>query len=109
MVMVWFGLSFIVKLPLPVALDMFISIISYSIFENLSLIQSVTPFLGDPHSYEYKQNKDAIGDVAAKEEAVDMIRLSDAMAEMPTEVAAIAEINSSKTSSSGKIENTVET
>lgn len=86
-----FGLSFIVKLPPPVAFDMFTSIITYSIFEEgWSLIQSVTPLLGDPPSYEYKPNNDRIGDVAAKQEAVEMIRQSKAFAEMPTEVAIAA-------------------
>ena len=86
-----YGLTFITKLPLPVAFDMLTSIISYSIFnEGWSLIQSVTPFLDDPPSYEYKPNNDRIGDVAAKKEAVAMIRQSKAFAEMPTEVAITA-------------------
>jgi len=86
-----FGLSFIVKLPPAVALDMTLSIVTYSLFnEGWSLIQSVTPFLGDPPSYEYKPNNDRIGDVAAKKEAVEMIRQSKALAEMPTEVAITA-------------------
>lgn len=87
----WFGLNFILKLPPSVAFDMFLSIVSYSIAGNLSLIQSVTPFLGEPPSYKFKRNMDFIGDVAAKEEAVRMIRRSNAdVAEMPTEVAATA-------------------
>ena len=89
--LVLFGLSFIVKLPPAVALDMTLSIVTYSLFnEGWSLIQSVTPFLGDPPSYEYKPNNDRIGDVAAKKEAVEMIRQSKALAEMPTEVAITA-------------------
>lgn len=87
----WFGLSFVVKIPLPVAFDMFTSIVSYSIFnEGWSLIQSVTPFLDPPPSYEYKPNNDRLGDAAAKQEAVEMIRQSKAFAEMPTEVALAA-------------------
>ncbi len=83
-----FGLSFVLKLPPPVALDMVGSIVSYSIFnEGWSLIQSVTPFLDPPPSYAYKPNNDRIGDVAAKQEAMEMIRQSKAFAEMPTEVA----------------------
>lgn len=86
-----FGLSFIVKLPFPVALDMFLSIITYSLFnEGWSLIQSVTPLAGKPPSYEYKPNNDRIGDIAAKQEAVEMIQQSKALAEMPTEVAITA-------------------
>ena len=60
---IWFGLSFIVKLPPVVALDMAASIGGYSLTEGLSLIQSVTPLLGEPFSYEYKRNEDRIGDV----------------------------------------------
>ena len=82
-----YGINFIVKLPPSVAWDMFTSIVGYSVFENLALIQSVTPLLGEPESYEYKRNMDRIGDVAAKQEALRMIRESLAFAEMPTEVA----------------------
>ena len=87
-----FGLNFVTKLPPSVGLAMFLNIVSYSISENLSLVQSVTPFLGEPPSYEYKRNSDCIGDIAAKEEAVRMIRQSNAdVVEMPTEVAVTAE------------------
>merc|ERR1712070_163744 len=86
-----FGLSFVLKLPPSVALDMAGSIVSYSIFnEGWSLIQSVTPFLDPPPSYAYKPNNDRTGDVAAKKEAMEMIRQSKAFAEMPTEVAILS-------------------
>jgi len=86
-----FGVSFLTKLPLPVALDMTASIIGYSLSnEGWSLIQSVTPLLDPPPSYEYKPNNDRIGDVAAKQEAMAMIRESKAFAEMPTEVAILS-------------------
>src|SRR3569623_25750 len=42
-----YGLNFIVKLPPVVALDMLSSIISYSIAEGTTLLQSVTPFFGE--------------------------------------------------------------
>jgi lycopene beta-cyclase len=87
----WFGLNFIIKLPPQVGLAMFTSIVSYSLFENLSLIQSVTPFLGEPDSYEYNRNLDRIGDIVTKQEAVRMIQQSEAFAEMSTEVAATTE------------------
>lgn len=80
---IWYGLSFIVKIPLPVAIDMVSSIVGFSVFENLSLIQSVTPFLGEPESYEYKRNTDRIGDVAAKLEARKMIAESKVTMELP--------------------------
>ncbi|KAG7346246.1 lycopene cyclase family protein [Nitzschia inconspicua] len=95
---IMYGVNFILKLPPPVAWAMFTNIVSYSIFENLSLIQSVTPLLGEPESYEYMRNTDRIGDVAAKQEALRMIQASLAFAEMPTEVAAIASGSETKTS-----------
>jgi lycopene beta-cyclase len=60
---IWYGLSFIVKIPLPVALDMAANIVQYSITEGIDLAQSVTPIFGEPYSYEYKRNMDRIGDV----------------------------------------------
>lgn len=99
----WFGVNFIIKLPPKVGLDMFSSIVSYSVFENLSLIQSVTPFLGEPESYEYNRNMDRIGDVAAKLEAVRMIKQSQSFAEMSTEVAAITETAITETGAPNKI------
>lgn len=86
-----YGISFIVKIPPSVALNMALSIVSYSIFnEGWSLVQSVTPLFGSPPSYEYMVNTDRTGDVAAKQEAVRMIRESNSIAEMPTEVALTA-------------------
>jgi lycopene beta-cyclase len=61
----WFGLTFIIKLPLPVGLDMAANIVQYSISEGTPLPQSVTPFFGEPPSYEYKRNNDRIGDVVS--------------------------------------------
>jgi lycopene beta-cyclase len=61
----WFGLTFIIKLPLPVAVDMAANIVQYSISEGTPLPQSVTPFFGEPPSYEYKRNNDRIGDVVS--------------------------------------------
>ena len=79
----WYGLSFIVKLPLPVALDLAYSILTYSLADGISLAQSVTPFFGEPYSYEYKRNVDRIGDVAAKTEAMSMISESKVTDEVP--------------------------
>ena len=59
----WFGLTFVLKLPPGVALDMATSIITYSLQEGIPLMQSVTPFFGEPYSYEYKRNNDRIGDM----------------------------------------------
>lgn len=59
----WYGLSFVVQIPLPVALDMAASIVKYSVTEGIDLAQSVTPIFGEPYSYEYKRNMDRIGDV----------------------------------------------
>eukprot|EP00980_Cylindrotheca_fusiformis_P004023 scaffold880_cov132-Cylindrotheca_fusiformis.AAC.19 len=79
----WFGLSFIVKIPLPVALAMTGSIVKYTVTEGIDLAQSVTPIFGEPFSYEYKRNLDRIGDVAAKKEALEMIKESSITEEVP--------------------------
>jgi len=79
----WFGLSFIVRIPLPVALDMAASIAMYTITEGVPLPQSVTPFLGEPKSYEYERNQDAVGDVAVKTEARKMIMDSKVTQKLP--------------------------
>lgn len=77
-----FGVNFIIKLPPPVALDMAANIVA-SCFTGTSLLQSVTPFFGEPDSYEYERNNDRMGDVAAKEEAKRMIQGSSVTAEIP--------------------------
>ncbi|KAL9191321.1 hypothetical protein ACHAXT_001027 [Thalassiosira profunda] len=71
-----FGLTFVSKLPVQVALDMLGSIAAYSITEGVPLPQSVTPLLGLPDGYEYKEKPAAVGDVAAKVEARRMIEAS---------------------------------
>jgi len=71
-----FGLSFVSKLPVPVALDMLGSIAAYSITEGVPLPQSVSPLLGLPDGYGYKEKAAAVGDVAAKAEARKMIEES---------------------------------
>ena len=68
-----YGLTFVSKLPVSVALDMLGRIASYSITEGVPLPQSVTPFLGLPDGYEYKEKPAIVGDVAAKAEARKMI------------------------------------
>mmetsp|Transcript_35262 Transcript_35262/g.85502 ORF Transcript_35262/g.85502 Transcript_35262/m.85502 type:complete len:579 (+) Transcript_35262:39-1775(+) len=80
---IWYGLNFIVKIPLPVAADMTSSILTYSLLEGIDLMQSVTPFFGEPYSYEYKRNTDRIGDTNAKEEALSMIKESKVTEEIP--------------------------
>ena len=77
-----FGVNFIVKLPPEVALDMAASIVQYSL-KTTQLLQSVTPFFGEPYSYEYDRNMDRIGDVAAKKEARAMIAQSQVVEELP--------------------------
>ncbi|KAL7508077.1 hypothetical protein ACHAXN_005160 [Cyclotella atomus] len=74
-----FGLSFVSKLPLPVALDMLGSIAAYSITEGVPLPQSVAPFLGLPDGYGYKEKKTVLGDVAAKAEARKMLSGQEAI------------------------------
>lgn len=81
----WFGLSFIVKLPPPVALAMAKAILMYTLEEGTPLMQSVTPLVGEPASYEYDDYVQAnAGDVAAKLEAKSMIQQSAVTEEVPT-------------------------
>ena len=86
----WFGLSFIVRIPFPVALDMALSIASYSLSQGAPLPQSVTPFLGAPDSFEYRPNQDGVGDVAAKQEARSMIQASKTTEDLPVAFGAAA-------------------
>lgn len=78
-----YGLNFLVRIPPTVALDMLSSIVTYSVQEGTPLLQSVTPFFGEPSSYEYKRNNDRVGDVAAKLEARRMIQESTVTADLP--------------------------
>lgn len=80
-----FGLTFVSKLPPAVALDMFLSIIGYSISEGVALPQSVTPLLGLPDGYEYKPKSAEQGDVAAKLEARRMIEESSTEEVIPVD------------------------
>ena len=81
----WYGLNFVARLPPSVALNMFGSIVSYVVFTDLALAQSVTPFLGEPDSFECKTNLDNQGDVAAKNEARRMIEESKVMEDLPVD------------------------
>lgn len=81
----WFGLNFIVRIPAPVAVDMLGNIVGYIFSEGLPLAQSVTPFLGEPESYELEPNKDGVGDVAAKMEARRMIQQSILGQDLPVD------------------------
>jgi len=71
---VYFGIVFLTKLPPNVALDMAVSIVAYTLENGLDLIQSVTPLLGEPdtfdQSFQFRKNN---GDVAAKWEAKEMM------------------------------------
>jgi len=71
-----------VKLPPQVAIDLTASIIQYSL-STTQLLQSVTPFFGEPDSYEYDRNMDRLGDVAVKTEARKMMSSSDVVPEVP--------------------------
>ncbi len=78
-----FGLTFVSKLPPSVAIDMLLSIVTYSISQGLPLPQSVTPFFGEPESYEYVERPKNQGDVAAKNEARKMIEASKVEEQVP--------------------------
>ena len=79
-----FGLQALVKLPPDMALKMALYIITYPDLGDV--IQSVTPFLGEPESYEksikFRENR---GDSVAKDEAMEMLcncdRCEDASSE----------------------------
>ena len=79
-----FGVTFLSKLPPKVAFDMLSSIITYS-FTGISLLQSVTPFFGDPLGYKYLVEEKQVGDVAAKKEAKDMMQKSQVVDYVPVE------------------------
>jgi hypothetical protein len=78
-----FGLTFVSKLPPKVALDMLLSIATYSLSEGIALPQSVTPLFGEPDSYEYEDRPANQGDIAAKNEARKMITESKLEVDTP--------------------------
>lgn len=74
---IWFGINFLTRLPAQVALEMIAAIVGYSLAEGAPLPQSVTPFLGAPPSYEYKDfAMETVGDPKAKAEAKRLIMTS---------------------------------
>lgn len=81
----WYGVNFLSRLNPKVALDMVANIVYYMLFENLALAQSVTPFLGEPDSFDSKPNQDRIGDIAAKIEARQMIQESSISMDLPVD------------------------
>lgn len=81
----WYGVNFLLKLPPPVAADLVGSIVAYMVTDGVPLPQSVTPFLGEPDSYEYRRNTDRIGDIAAKVEARRMIMEAKLTEEIPVD------------------------
>jgi lycopene beta-cyclase len=85
---IWYGMNFLVRIPPPVAVDMVGSIVAYMIAEGVPLPQSVTPFLGEPASYELKPNTNGVGDVAAKMEARRMIEASALGQDLPSDFSA---------------------
>jgi len=77
-----FGLLFIIKLPPPVAAGMFLSIVK-SCISGIDLMQSVTPLFGNPPGYNYVDQSGERGDLAAKNEAKNMIEKSEVEEEVP--------------------------
>lgn len=71
-----FGLKALSKLPPKLIISKLVFMLSYSVQENkwVELLQSVTPFLGEPERYEeslmFRRNQ---GDLNAKKEAVEMM------------------------------------
>jgi len=66
-----YGLNFISKIPLPVAVDMFLSIVSYSISQGIPLPQSVTPLLGKPEGYKFVERPKKSGRCCSKERSTE--------------------------------------
>jgi len=79
----WFGVLFLTKLPLKVALDLAFSIALYCVTEGVPLPQSVTPFFGKPKGYGYVEREGGVGDEVVKKEARDMIAASRVTKELP--------------------------
>jgi len=77
-----FGLVFIARIPLPVAVGMFLEIVKSSL-GAIDLPQSVTPLFGDPDGYGFVERPAERGDVAAKSEARRMIKESEVEEEVP--------------------------
>jgi len=71
-----FGVAFLTKLPLKVALRFVGAIVSYTLADGPDLIQSVTPLLGEPLPFSAANDfkASANGDVQAKKEAAEMMR-----------------------------------
>eukprot|EP00437_Effrenium_voratum_P011976 CAMPEP_0181450544 /NCGR_PEP_ID=MMETSP1110-20121109/28230_1 /TAXON_ID=174948 /ORGANISM="Symbiodinium sp., Strain CCMP421" /LENGTH=626 /DNA_ID=CAMNT_0023574767 /DNA_START=46 /DNA_END=1922 /DNA_ORIENTATION=+ len=71
-----FGLQLVTKIPPPVVLRLMAAIGRFSLTYGVSLIRSVTPLFGSPPSYAYTPPvpKEEIGDVAAKREAMEMMK-----------------------------------
>ena len=82
-----FGLVFVSKLQWQITLKLVTAIITYSIKDGPPLIQSVTPLLGEPESFEYIPRPKNQGDVAAKREAWKMIQESKVEDVMPNSFA----------------------
>jgi len=86
-----FGVTFLTKLPAKVATDMFLSIITYSL-SGTSLLQSVTPFFGEPLGYKFIKGSDKPGDIAAKAEAKQMMSKSSVVEYIPTDFAEVDKV-----------------
>ena len=79
-----FGLRALGKLPFDMALKMAVYIITYPGLGDV--VQSVTPFLGEPESYDKSMNfRENRGDLAAKEEAMGMLCNCDRCEEASSE------------------------
>jgi hypothetical protein len=90
-----FGLLALTKLPVPISVSMALSIVSYCLQtgNGIDLIQSVTPFAGEPETYDSSlefRGMNNQGDLAAKQEAMEMLcncdRCEEASAKEDSEV-----------------------
>jgi lycopene beta-cyclase len=76
-----FGLTALTKLPVSIGASMAVSIVSYCLVQTnnnngIDLIQSVTPLAGEPERHDSSlefRGKENQGDIAAKQEAMEML------------------------------------
>mmetsp|Transcript_10564 Transcript_10564/g.10646 ORF Transcript_10564/g.10646 Transcript_10564/m.10646 type:complete len:134 (-) Transcript_10564:522-923(-) len=69
-----FGVQALSKLPINLAVDMLLSVFTYNARDGFEVVQSVTPLLGEPETFEnafrFRKNQ---GDLDVKKEAMNMI------------------------------------
>ena len=100
----WFGLNLVARTPPQVTIAMAAAIAAFIVEEGPPLVQSVTPFLGDPPSFEYEDYLAAnVGDVAVKAEARRIIQASKVTEDLPSAFGEEAETDETDTVTDGVV------